>query len=241
VTSGAVNGLRVGNIFSTAQTTSQSYLRFYNSGAAGGTVSVTLADPTTGIAVATWDSPNIPAGSELQYFIKDIEGAATTPYVKPPFYSMSVRSTFAGYLQHVLWQRVDNSLTNLTSCDTAAVADPKVLVGVHSSLLQGGYPSTVVIYNTGAAAADISLGIFDARDGSRLSTYTARALAANGQQMVTMAAMEAAASPRITPGGSMYHYVIKADTSFTGYLQHVVNNTADGVVTDMTNVCRLSP
>jgi len=202
---------------------------------------VTLADPDSGAALATWNSPNIPAGSELQFFIKDIETGADKTFVKPQFYSVSMRPTFAGYLQHVLWQRVDNSLTNLTSCDTAAVSDPKVLVGVHSSLLQVGYPSTVVIYNTGTTATDISLGVYDARDGSRISTYTVNQLAPNAQKIVTVAAMEAAASPRITPTGSMYHDVIKADGTFTGYLQQVVNNVADGVVTDMTNVCRLSP
>ena len=54
-----------------------------------------------------------------------------------------------------------------------------------------------------------------------------------------MAHMEQAAS--ITPSGTMYHYVVKADTAFTGYLQHVVNNVSDQVVTDMTAVCKLAP
>ena len=51
--------------------------------------------------------------------------------------------------------------------------------------------------------------------------------------------METAASFSPQPG--MYHYVVKADTNFTGYLQHVVNNTSDNVVTDLTGVCRLAP
>lgn len=236
---GTVSGLRIGNVFSTAQLSSQSYLRFYNSGASAGTVAVTLANPDTGTALATWTSPSIPAGSELQFFIKDIEDNASQAFTKPPFYSLSVRPTFAGYLQHALWQTVDNSLSNLTNCDTTAITDAKVLMGVHSSLLAQGYPSTVVVYNTGVAAVNISLGIYDARNGNRIGTYTTGTLQPNAQKRTTVTAMENAAG--LTPAPGMYHYVIKADTTFTGYLQHVVNNTSDNVVTDLTGVCRLSP
>lgn len=236
---GTVSGLRIGNVFSTAQLSSQSYLRFYNSGSAPGTVAVTLANPDTGAALATWTSQSIPGGSELQFFIKDIEDNASQAFTKPPFYSLSVRPTFAGYMQHALWQTVDNSLSNLTNCDTTAITDAKVLMGVHSSLLAQGYPSTVVVYNTGVAAVNISLGIYDARTGARIGTYTTGTLQPNAQKRTTMAAMENAAG--LTPAPGMYHYVIKADTTFTGYLQHVVNNTSDNVVTDLTGVCRLSP
>lgn len=236
---GTVSGLRIGNVFSTAQLSSQSYLRFYNSGSSAGTVAVTLANPDTGAALATWTSPQIPAGSELQFFIKDLEDNASQAFTKPPFYSLSVRPTFTGYMQHALWQTVDNSLTNLTACDTTAITDAKVLMGVHSSLLAQGYPSTVVVYNTGVAAVNISLGIYDARNGNRVGTYTTGSLQPNAQKRTTVTAMEAAAG--LTPAPGMYHYVIKADTTFTGYLQHVVNNTSDNVVTDLTGVCRLSP
>jgi V8-like Glu-specific endopeptidase len=238
-TSGVISGLHLGGVFSSLQTTSQSYLRFYNSTTTDGSVTVTLANPDTGAALATWTSPNVPAGSELQFFIKDIEANADHSFSKPAYYSISVRPTFTGYMQHVLWQTVDNAITNLTNCDTAAVADPKVLVGVHSSLLASGYPSTVVIYNTGTAAVNISLGIYDARNGARVGTYSTGLLQPNAQNIVSVANMEAAA--QITPAAGMYHYVVKADTPFTGYLQHVINNASDGVVTDMTTVCRLSP
>ena len=238
-TAGSVSGLRIGNVFSTAQMSSQSYLRFYNSGSAPGTVAVTLANPDTGAALATWTSPAIPGGSELQFFIKDIEDNASQTFAKPAFYSLSLRPTFTGYMQHALWQTVDNSLSNLTNCDTTAITDARVLMGVHSSLLAAGYPSTVVIYNTGVAAVNISLGIYDARNGTRLGTYSTGALQANAQKRITMSAMEAAAG--VSPQPGMYHYVIKSDAVFTGYLQHVVNNTSDNVVTDLTGVCRLAP
>jgi hypothetical protein len=44
----------------------------------------------------------------------------------------------------------------------------------------------------------------------------------------------------LTPGAGMYHYNIKLDTAFTGTLQHLVNNKAAGLITDMTTACPLN-
>ncbi len=46
---------------------------------------------------------------------------------------------------------VQNTLTNLTNYDTGMTNDPKTLMAVHSSLLASGYPSSVAVYNGGAA------------------------------------------------------------------------------------------
>jgi hypothetical protein len=66
-TSGAAIALRVGAIFSTAQANSRSFLRFYNTGAAASTATVTLSDYVSGQALGQWTSPSIPAGAEVQY------------------------------------------------------------------------------------------------------------------------------------------------------------------------------
>ncbi len=235
----AASDLRVANIFSTSQPTSQSYLRFHNAESGAGTVTVELADPTSGAKVGSWTSPSIAGGSELQVFIQDIERGVTTTGAKPANFAMSVRPTFEGYFQHVLWQRAENTLTNLTSCDTGVMNEAKTLTAVHSSLIAAGYPSTVVVYNSGDTVADISLGIFDARNGQRLGTYAVGKVQPNAQATATVLDIERIA--RLTPTAGMYHYVIKADTAFTGYLQHIVHNTGDGVLTDMSIMCRLSP
>ena len=41
--------------------------------------------------------------------------------------------------------------------------------------------------------------------------------------------MEGAA--HIVPSSGIYHYVVRAQAPFTGYLQHLVNNTKVGVIT----------
>ena len=45
---------------------------------------------------------------------------------------------------------------------------------------------------------------------------------------------------RLTPSSGMYHYNIKLENSFTGMLQHLVNNQRAGLTTDMTAVCALN-
>ena len=41
----------------------------------------------------------------------------------------------------------------------------------------------------------------------------------------------------VTPKSTISHYVVSASGNFTGYLQHLVNNAAVGVTTDMSTVC----
>jgi 4-aminobutyrate aminotransferase-like enzyme len=129
-------------------------------------------------------------------------------------------------------------LSNLTSCG-GGNTDSKVLMSVHSSRLQAGYPSTVVVHNTGSEAVDVALAVYDARYGNRLGTYATGLIGANAQRSISIATIEAGA--RIAPGATLYHYVIKTDTAFTGYLQHLLTNASSGVVADMTAMCPLLP
>ncbi len=225
-------------IFSTAKTGSQSFLRLYNTGTTAGTATVSLYDSVSGQSLGQWTSPSVPGGAEQQYFIGDIESALPAGATKPTYYSASVEAKFSGFLQHVLWRSSNGTLTNLSTCSTAVTADPMKLGGVHSSLLNADYPSQVVINNTGTTALNGPLlSLYDARNGTKLGTYTAANIAPNSQAVVPVAVFETQAG--VTPGDGMYHYVIKADAPFTGFLQHLVLNTKAGVVTDMTTACGL--
>lgn len=227
-------------IFSTAQAGSRSFLRFYNSGATAGTATVNLYDYSTGRSLGLWTSPSVPAGSEQQFYIGDIESAIPADTAKPDYYSASVEAKFSGNVQHVLWRSSNATLTNLSTCAVAVTADSMKLAGVHSSLLNGQYPSSVVINNTGVTAVNgptMTLGVYDARDGAKLGSYLIPNVPPNGSVVVPVSLIETQAS--ITPAEGMYHYVIKAETPFTGFLQHLVTNTTAGVVTDMTTACGL--
>jgi V8-like Glu-specific endopeptidase len=236
---GSVSGLRVASIFGSQQPNLVSYLRFYNSDASAGTVSVTLSDYVSGNILATWTSQSLPSHSSLQFPIDQLENGANTTFTKSSVYSIAVRPTFAGSFQNVLWRKQDATLTNLSTCDTPST-DQSFLMNVHSSLLSNGYPSAVVVYNTSTNPVSLSLGIYHQQTGQRLGTYVTGQIPANGQQILTMATIEAGAG--ISPGATgAYHYNIKSDNVFTGYLQHLLNNQAAGMTTDMTESCALSP
>ena len=229
-------GLKVGAVFSSLQPTSQSFLRFYNPGSSAGTVTVTLSDYSTGAPLGQWTSPSIPAGASPQFPITTLETGASPSFTPPAYYSLAIQSSFAGSFQHVLWRQADGSLTNLSTCDSLPTSAGTTLMNVHSSLLASGYPSQVVVFNTGTVAANATIGIYDAATGSRLGSYSAQAVPANGQALSTMVSMENASG--VSPNGRT-QYILKIENAFTGFLQHLMNNRQSGVTTDMTGVCPL--
>ncbi len=229
--------LRVSAIFPTSQSGSQSYLRFYNTSTSAGTVTVSLSDLDTGKIIGPWISPNIPAGVAAQYFISDIESGIGKSFTKPNLYSISVLPTFTGYFQHVLWNPVRGTLTNLSTCDAGVVTDPIKLNNVHSSKLDNSYPSSVVINNTGTDAQSVTLSIFEASTGNKIGSYVTATIPDGASVILPIKIIETGAA--ITPTPTMYHYIIKAESPFTGFLQHLVNNTQADLITDMTTVCTL--
>ncbi len=238
-TAGSVAGLRVPSVFPSSWRDIESHLRFYNGGTSAGTVQVTFADAATGTALSTWTSPNIPAGASPQYYIKTLENAATPAIVtKPTFYTLSVRSTFSGLFQYVIYQVPQQSVLNLSTCDTGATTSPLVLPSVNSSTLSG-YPSSVGIHNTGTSNITVTLGIYDADTAQRLGTYTSPTIPANGQFLIHVPDLETSA--HVKPTSQQYYYVLKADSAFTGYLQSYSTNAASGTITDTTTMCTLSP
>ena len=235
---GSVTGLRVASIFGSTQPSMESYLRFYNASNSSGTVDVTLADYATGAVLATWTSPSLPSHSSKQFSIDEVEKNANASFTKSLVYSISVRPSFTGSFQNILWRKVDATLSNLSTCETPAT-DQTTLMNVHSSLLSG-YPSAVIIHNTSTTNISLSLAIYHQITGQRLGTYSTGQIPANGQLILSVPTIEAGAG--ISPSSSSaYHYNIKSNTTFTGYLQHLLNNQAAGVTTDMTEACALVP
>ena len=232
--------LRQGAVYSTTQSSAQSLVRFYNGGKAAGTVTVTLSDYATGEKLTTWTSPSIAPGAARQYPISTLESEGTpASFTKPDYYSLGVAPTFAGTFQHVLYRPSDGVLTNLSTCDSGITAAASRVVNVHSSrLAANGFPSTVVIYNTGTAAAIANVAVNDARDGTSLGTYSTTASPATGDLVLAVSNIETAA--KVTPTSDQLHLVISVQSAFTGYLQHRVNNQQAAVITDMSTVCTFS-
>jgi hypothetical protein len=226
-------------VFSSSQQGGQSYFRFYNSGAASGTVTISLYDPTTGALLSEWKSPSIPPGAAPQFGVPAIEAAAARNFPIPSVYSITIHADINGSFQHVLYRPLDGTFSNLSACDTLqASATAARATNVHSSLLADGFPSSVVVYNTGLAPMSATLGVNDARDGARLGVYSTPEIPPLGQLSVSVTTIEAALGVR--PSADMYHYNIKVENGFTGMLQHLVSNKAAALLTDMTATCALN-
>jgi hypothetical protein len=209
-------------------------LRFYNSDVLPGTVKVTLAD-SSGTKFTEWTSPAIPPGAAPQFAISEIESAASIPFTKPDTYVVSIDTRMAGTFANILWQTSAGALSNLSTCDVIPAAAGERLVNVHSSLLSDQYPSSISILNAAAVPISLTLGVYGATDGIKLGAYEVSVPPAG--LVVTMSSIEAAAQIKPAPG--MFHYVVKAEKPFSGYLQHFVENKQVGLTMDMSIVCPL--
>lgn len=233
----ALPDVAIGSVYSGLQVTTQSFLRFFNAGTTPGTVKVKLADAATGQNLTTWNSPTIPAGASIQYPVAAMEAGIAATVAKPQLYGVAIETVMPGTTQHVIWSPAAGSLTNLSTCSSGATINRTQVNNVHSSLLQADYPSSIVVTNTATAAAPVQLGVFDATSGARLGTYATPPVAANGQLSIAVSTIEAGA--RITPAAGAYHYIVKAEAPFTGYLQHLVESKLAGVTSDLSTVCPL--
>jgi hypothetical protein len=235
---GPVNGLRVASVFSSAVPNVVSYLRFYNAGTTAGTVELTLSDYVTGNPLATWTSPSIAGKRTRQFAMSEIEANASATFTKPAVYSISVRPTFTGNFQNTLWNTGSLSLSNTSTCDTQST-NQKTLIHVHSSLLTP-YTSVLVVHNTGSTSISPTLGIYNAETGQRLTGYTTNVIPGNSQIMLDIASVEQAVG--LNPSATAaYHYNIIAETTFTGYMQQLLNNQTARMIVDMTASCAMAP
>lgn len=191
--------------------------------------------------MAIWNSPSITAGAGLQVPITTVEAAATSVFVKPEFYTVQIAGNMNGEFQHVLLHSADGTFTNLTTCSTATRNNPSRVGAVHASVIGAlGYPSSIIVANTGTAATTLTLDITEASSGTKLGTYQTTSIPAKGQAILAVSDIENGANQKINLAGRS-HYVVIAASAFSGYIQHLVDNSRFGVVTDMTTTCSLQP
>ena len=228
--------LRTGSLFSSEHSVAQSFLRFHNNDSSAGSVLVTLSDQERR-RLGEWTSNVIQPGASVQVAITEVESGISPGRQKPKYYSASLQTEFDGWFQHVLWSPADGTLTNLSTCEAGISSNRTTLNGVHTSRLQADYPSTVVVNNTSAAGAPVTLGLYNATTGDQLGTYNVDTVPGRAQAVIPVTTLESGAG--VDPNGA-FHYVIQVETqSFPGFLQHVVDNRGAGVITDMTTACAL--
>jgi hypothetical protein len=229
--------LEGGAVFSGADPNARSYFRFHNTGTAPASVSVHLRDGRDGRYLGTWRSPYIPPNAAPQYSITTLEAALGVENL-PPTYTVAIETAMTGTFQHVLHRPNSGVLTSLSSCTRGVTRAGTAIGGVHTTNLQHDYPASVFIQNFGAMPASADIGMYDARTGERVAYVTSPEIPVDGDTLVPISVLEAFAG--VTPAWDMAHWVLKIENDFTGALQHMIYNGAQGIVTDLTAVCALN-
>ena len=230
-------------VSSTAPAAGESYLRFFNTSASAGTVTVTLRDSGTGTALATWTSPSIPPQASPQVAIETIESMSKPSGIVivpsgAPYYNVEVASTFSGYVQHVLWTRSAGVFANLSSCASGVAVGSSNIPNVHATSIRD-YASRIRIVNTGATTDHAVLTFNDSLTGATIGQWTSKDIASGASLEVTAAQLENELKPLgAAVSGSLQQYNVRL-SNLAGYLQHVMQNVAVGALVDMTAKCEL--
>jgi len=228
-------GVAVIGVFPDRNPLADSYIRFHNPNSAAGNVVVQIFDEDTGAYLSTW-TKSIPARAAVQYVMGEIESTASPPVTAATdttTYTLFVDPVFNnGHVQHVLWDTTTNALTNVSGCAAGLSTDIRTMIDVHTSLIQG-YPSYILVHNTGNATATPRFTVRHARTGVTVGTFTSStSIPAHatgyilGSEMLTVA-----------PTAVQDHINVVLDANFTGFAQHLVDNEIARVITNMTGKC----
>ena len=223
----------------------QSYLRFFNSSEKAGTVTVTIRDGLTGVAVAIWTSPEIPAKASRQFAAHDLE-TTSTPISNNnlsngsyTYFNLEVESSFSGFLQHVIWVRESGVFANLSSCEGGFSQNTSLTPNVHASSI-GGYISRLRVVNMGPTSEKATFALYDASTGVAIGQWVSPTISSGASFEVTGPQLEEQNQDlRAAVIGGMAHYNIRLE-NLTGYVQHVMENATIGPVIDMTPKCDLA-
>lgn len=215
-----------------------SYLRFFNIASSEGTVTVDIVGGDTGTLLGQWTT-SIPANASIQFGINTIEQNATPAFTPPQdeqSYALYVTATFDGFVQHVLYNPVGGSLTNVSGCGAALSRSERYLGNVHTTQISG-FPSSLYIHNASVADASAVFDIYDAADGEVIGEWESPAVPANTAQ--GFIADDILAETGFTPGDRQLHLNFILRPEFTGFAQHIVDNQLSGLLTNMTEKCQL--
>jgi subtilisin len=224
----------------------EAFIRLHNSSSEAGRARVTLRDAETGAQLGRWTSPNIPAHASFQFNVGRLETEAVADTViardDRTYYNLVVESGFDGSMQHVLWQQTAGVLSNMTSCSDGVTGGERSLLNVHNpSILQ--YPSSVRVYNDGAATSSAALEVFNATTGESVGQWVSPSIEAGAAYEASMAeiidGIELAEGSLVVLDDLPVHLNVELASDFNGYLQHTIRNARSAVLTDMSAKCAL--
>ncbi len=82
--------------------------------------------------------------------------------------------------------------------------------------------------------------IYDAADGTELARWTSTDIAVGGSLEVTVADIEAEATPSLTGIAVPAHYNVVLESGFVGRLQHIARSAETNALSELTDKCDLA-
>jgi hypothetical protein len=171
--------------------------------------------------------------------MQTIEQESSPPIVpvasSTQYYSLFVDAPFTGFAQHVLWNPLARTLTNLSGCSNGVADSGRQIGNVHTSLVQS-YTSFLLIHNAGETAARPSFAVRDARNGLTLGTFTTSGdIRAHTSALVRVSGILETLGR--TPEADQFHVNMALNDPFQGFAQHLVDNEGASLITNMTAKC----
>ncbi|MEQ8733651.1 MAG: hypothetical protein RIC29_01905 [Rhodospirillaceae bacterium] len=108
----------VQSTFGDGGTLFQSFVRITNNGAVPGTATIVVKNDNTGATIGTYTTESIEAKSSLQISMQQIEAVVGAPASNIQ-YRLEFSGAIDGYVQHVMFNSVDNYFTELSGARAA--------------------------------------------------------------------------------------------------------------------------
>jgi len=224
---------QVGPVLSGSVGTAASYLRVFDTGTAGGTVTVQIRSQDNTRELGTFTASVAPHAAR-QFSLADIESAAR---VTPANGSrlLAITANFPGFAQHLVYSAGTGALSIVSGCGPKVVSTGRYLNSIHTALIPA-YPSTIIVQNTSAADALATFEVFDAASGDRVGKFSGTVRANN---VWAFSQAEFASAIGFAPKAGQYHLNFVLNPEFPGTAQHVVRTANTEQTANLTETCAL--
>jgi hypothetical protein len=194
---------------------------------------------TTGNILGTFTAA-IPARASRQFSIDLVEQRALPTIASiaaGEIYSLYVRATFNGFVQHILWNHTGSNITTASGCGWKASRTARYVANAHTTRVRGYY-SWIVVHNRGAAAAAARFDVYDSGSGAKVGEWLTPAIAPNTARTIAMSEVQLAMG--LVPGANQTYLNFVMREDFSGFVQHIVDSRESGVLANTTDLCDLT-
>jgi len=224
---------QVGPVLSGDVSTAASYLRVFDTGNAGGTVTVQVRSPDNTRELGTFTAPVAPHAAR-QFSLAEIEaGARVTPATGTRL--LAITANFPGFAQHLVYNSSTSALSIVSGCGPKVVSAGRYLNSIHTALI-ATYPSTIIVQNTSSADATATFEVYDSVNGDRVGRYSGNVRANN---VWAFSQAEFAAAIGFVPSPTQYQLNFVLNPEFPGTAQHVVRTIISDQSANLTETCAL--